>query len=180
MQNQNIDSIDNDKQMYEKFKTFMSGQTQPQQTQVIPTPKAKKQTTKNPKIQIVQAVQAPPPPPPIINDDTDNEIELKPKVKRQASEKQIANLQQGRERRNELRRQRAEEKRKQDEEYKKVVEQKIVKKAIQIKKKQIKQEKFIEPEPESDNETQIKSQPKRPQQHQYQPQPRPTRQIVFV
>lgn len=168
MQNQNIENIGNDTAMFENFKKFMASQ----KTLEVPEVKAKKQTTKQPKIQVVQATQPPPPPP---DEPSDDEIELKPttpKPKRQLSEKQKQNLINGRVKRDEIRKQRMDEKARQDAEYKKQVEEKLVKKAIQIKKKQIKQEKLLEPEPESDNETMIKNKPKKsaPVQPVQQPQ----------
>lgn len=162
MNNQKVGNVGNENDMIEQFKKFMSLQKQQEQ----PKEEVKKQT-KKPVITVQKnaQLQAIPPPPPPPTDDTDDEIEYKPqqvKPKRQISEKQMENLIQGRIKRDELRKQRAEEKAKQDEEYKRVVEEKIVKKAIQIKKKKLKQEKLIEPDPESDNETLIKNQPKKP------------------
>lgn len=175
MQNQNIENIGNDTAMFENFKKFMASQKTPEVSEV----KAKKQTTKAPKVQIIQATPQPPPPPP--EEPSDDEIELKPttpKPKRQLSEKQKQNLINGRVKRDEIRKQRMDEKARQDAEYKKQVEEKLVKKAIQIKKKQIKQEKLLEPEPESDNETMIKNKPKKsaPVQPVQQPQPVPPQQ----
>jgi hypothetical protein len=163
MQNQNIENLGNDTDMIEQFKKFISMQKQQE-----PLHPEEKTLTRKPKITVQkmkpqqqQPAQPPRPPPPA--DESDDEIEYKPqKPKRQLSEKQMENLIKGREKRDALRKQRLEEKTKQNEEYKKVVEEKIVKKAIQIKKKKLKQEKLIEPEPESDDETLIKNTPKKP------------------
>ncbi len=161
MQNQNIERLGNDEEMIEQFKKFMS-----QQKKSEPVHPEEKTLVKKPKITVQKMkphIPAPPPPPPAQTDESDDEIEYKPqKPKRQLSEKQMENLIKGREKRDTLRKQRLEEKAKQNNEYKKQVEEKIVKKAIQIKKKQLKQEKLIEPEPDSDDETLIKNKPKKP------------------
>jgi len=77
-----------------------------------------------------------------------SEIEYKPKPKRVMTEKQKEigrqNLAKGRERRDALRRENIEKKKLEEDEKKKEMETKIVKKAIAIKKKQIKMEKVLE------------------------------------
>ena len=179
MQNQNIEQLGSNDDMFEQFKKFMSqqkGQEQPQQNE--------KKQTKKPVITVQKMAQQIPPPPPPINDESDDEIELKPKqtkAKRPMTEKQRENLIKGREKRDELRRQRAEEKARQDAEYKKQVEDKLVKKAIQIKKKQIKEQKLIEPDPESeDDKTLIKSKPKRTAPSNPHQPVNPSKRIYFL
>ena len=67
-----------------------------------------------------------------------------PKPKKTASEAQIRNLEKGRLRRDEIRKQRINERTEKEAEAKVVLEERIVKKAICIKKKQLKKEKVIE------------------------------------
>ncbi len=182
MQNQKSGIVGQDSAMFEQFKKFMSQQQQQQQQTEPLHPKEKTfKFKKRPVITVSKVGEQVPPPLPPPDDSTDDEIELKPrtlgvsanargcsdcpkqiKPKRQITEKQMENLIKGREKRDALRKQRLDEKAKQAEEYKKQVEEKLVKKAIQIKKKQLKEQKLIEPDPESDdNETMIKSKPKR-------------------
>ena len=77
-----------------------------------------------------------------------SEIEYKPKPKRVMTEKQKEigrqNLAKGRERRDALRRENIEKKKLEEDEKKKEMESKIVRKAITIKKKQLKMEKVLE------------------------------------
>ena len=67
-----------------------------------------------------------------------------PKAKKPPSEAQIRNLEKGRLRRDEIRKQRINERAEKEAEAKVELEQRIVKKAICIKKKQLKKEKVIE------------------------------------
>lgn len=67
-----------------------------------------------------------------------------PKAKKTPSEAQIRNLEKGRLRRDEIRKQRINERAEKEAEAKVELEQRIVKKAICIKKKQLKKEKVIE------------------------------------
>ena len=67
-----------------------------------------------------------------------------PKAKKTPSEAQIRNLEKGRLRRDEIRKQRIAERAEKEAEAKVELEQRIVKKAICIKKKQLKKEKVIE------------------------------------
>ena len=67
-----------------------------------------------------------------------------PKPKKTASEAHIRNLEKGRLRRDEIRKQRINERTEKEAEAKVVLEERIVKKAICIKKKQLKKEKVIE------------------------------------
>lgn len=196
MQNQNTENLGQDTAMFEQFKKFMS-----QQQSTQPLHEKEKTLKKKPIITVSKMGQVQPPPPPPADDSTDDEIEFKPrtlgvsanargcsdcpqapKPKRQLSEKQMETLIKGREKRDALRKQRMEEKAKQAEEYKKQVEEKLVKKAIQIKKKQLKEQKLLEPDPESDNETLIKSKPKKPAPVQpfTPPPPQPQRRIFFM
>ncbi len=95
MQNQNIEQLGSNDDMFEQFKKFMShqkGQEQPQQNE--------KKQTKKPVITVQKMAQQIPPPPPPINDESDDDIELKPKqtkAKRPMTEKQKENLIKGRE-----------------------------------------------------------------------------------
>ncbi len=201
MNNQKIENLGNDSAMFEQFKKFMSQQQQ-QQQQTEPLHPKEKTFKKKPVITVSKVGEQVPPPLPPPDDSTDDEIELKPrtlgvsanargcsdcpkqiKPKRQITEKQMENLIKGREKRDALRKQRLDEKAKQAEEYKKQVEEKLVKKAIQIKKKQLKEQKLIEPEPESDNdnETMIKNKPKRtaPSNPHIPQQPQPQQKRIY-
>lgn len=92
-----------------------------------------------------------------LGNSSDDEIELKPqeiKPKKVLTEKQKETLAKGREIRNAKRHDRISEKQRQQEEEKKVIEEKIVKKAIAIKKKQIRKQKIIDVTP-SEDETDI-------------------------
>jgi len=89
------------------------------------------------------------------DDSSSSEIEQKPKQvkpKKILSEKQKETLAKGREKRDSLRREIIEKKKLEDEEKKKQLENKIVKKAITIKKKQIKMEKVLELSEDADSE----------------------------
>ena len=85
-----------------------------------------------------------------------SEIEYKPKPKRVMTEKQKEigrqNLAKGRERRDALRRENIEKKKLEEDEKKKEMESKIVRKAITIKKKQLKMEKVLELSEDADSE----------------------------
>ncbi len=111
--------------------------------------------------------------------ESDDEIEQqKPvapiiKQKRVPTDKQKEILAKGRELRDTKRKERLTEKQKQDEEYKKELESKIVKKAIAIKKKQIRKHKVIEPTP-SDEEDDDEPQPPPRKVKVYNPKPLPT------
>lgn len=108
---------------------------------------------------------------------SDNEIEVKPKsnppqtesvpevakeliapkpekVKRQLSEKQKENLIRGRQLRDAKRQERMKEKQVYEEKQKEKLEEKIVKRAIQIKKRQLKKEKIIEPSDDEEEDEQ--------------------------
>ena len=81
------------------------------------------------------------------DDSSSSEIEQKPKQvkpKKILSEKQKETLAKGREKRDVLRRENIEKKKMEEEEKKKELENKIVKKAISVKKKQLKLEKVLE------------------------------------
>ena len=176
MENKDIENVVGSDDMFNKFKAFIAagvyaptgyaqrGSLEPEGTMEQST---KTQPLKKPVLKRTSAkykiIEALPPPEPDVEPSSDSEIEKQPakplkvydqqvKPKRVLSEKQKEGLQRGRERRDELRRERAEEKTRQEDEYKKVVEQKVVKKAIQIKKKQLKQQKIIEPDSDTDSE----------------------------
>lgn len=122
---------------------------------------------------------------------TDDEIEQKPvapKPKKVLTERQKETLAKGRELRDQKRKERIAEKQKQEEEHKREIEQKIVKKAIAIKKKEIRKQKIIEPTPsddEIDDETpppvKRKPQPKQsaPRAPTIAPQPAPRQPKVI-
>jgi ABC-type Fe3+/spermidine/putrescine transport system ATPase subunit len=127
---------------------------QPVEEQQKPEPKARKTA---PKIVYVQPAKQEY----IEDNDSNSEIEQKrappklvkqdtPKPKRTPTEKQIENLQKGRERRDAIRRERIEANKREEEQRQREIEEKIVKKAIQVKKRQIKQQKIIEPDSESE------------------------------
>ena len=78
------------------------------------------------------------------------------KTKRQLTEKQLDTLKKGQEIRNANREKRAEEKRQKEEEKKKQVEEKLVKKAIAVKKKQLKQQQILDEISDYDEEKEIK------------------------
>ena len=153
-------------------------------------PVRKPRTKKNLNIQVtdVKPIEQPEP-----EQESDNELQA-PKPKRVLSERQKETLARGRQIRDEKRKMRAEEKQKVNEERKKEMEEKIVKKAIRIKKKQIKQEQILEPtESETEAEEEIKSIPKPPKlrrqkaiykpretQEIQQEQAIPKRKIVFL
>lgn len=89
------------------------------------------------------------------NSSTDDNIEKKPvvpKVKKVLTDKQKETLAKGRELRDLKRKERIAEKQRQEEEQKREVEEKIVKKAIAIKKKQIRKQRIIEPTPSEESE----------------------------
>ena len=93
------------------------------------------------------------------NDESDesssSEIEQKPKAvkpKKVLTDKQKETLAKGREKRDALRRENIAKKQLEEEEKKKQLENKIVKKAITIKKKQIKMEKVLELSEDADSE----------------------------
>lgn len=116
---------------------------------------------------------------------SDEEIEIKKEVKpkKVLTEKQKANLQRGRERRNEAIAKKKEEMAMIKEQEKEETNRKIVKKAILIKKRQIKNEQIITPTPE---EEEVEDEPVRAPRKtvNYPPPlstPKPTKpQIVFL
>ena len=169
MENDNIEPVeyDNavDEDMVNRFKTFLAAQKPPAKrtTKVVPTAE---------------------PPTLTLSDTDDSDIQQKPKAKRPLSDKQRENLIKGRERRDAIRKERMEEKARQNAEYQKQLEEKIIKKAIQLKKKQIKQQKIIEPDSESEEMPPPPTLRRRPTvrakipTYQEPPQP-PQRHIVF-
>lgn len=135
---------------------------------------------------------------PIDNESSDEEIEVKPKIKKERTPAQVAAFKKAMEVRDANKAKRQEEKKALEEMAKKQLEEKIVRKAIAIKKKQIKQEKIVEPESESEEEQPparpVQAQaykqdytPKvKPQAQAYKPRvvapppPAPQRKIVFL
>ena len=92
------------------------------------------------------------------NDESDVEIEIKPKVRKPKTQKQMDAFQLVVEKRKENVKIRQAEKVKEEEEKKKVVEMKIVKKAISIKKKEIKKQMILDEI--SDDEEDVIQKPK--------------------
>ena len=92
------------------------------------------------------------------NEDTDVEIEVKSKVRKPKTEKQMAAFKLISEKRKENIKLRQVEKIKEEEEKKKMVEMKIVKKAISIKKKEIKKQMILDEI--SDDEDEVIQKPK--------------------
>ncbi len=115
--------------------------------------------------------------------ESDGEIEVKkpPKQKRELTEKQKENLQRGRQRRNEAIAKKKEETAKIKEQEQEELNRKIVKKAILIKKREIKKEQILTPTPE---ETEMEEEPvKAPRKKVNYPPPTPQTQkpqIVFL
>jgi hypothetical protein len=115
--------------------------------------------------------------------ESDGEIEVKkpPKQKRELTEKQKENLQRGRQRRNEAIAKKKEETAKIKEQEQEELNRKIVKKAILIKKREIKKEQILTPTPE---ETEVEDEPvKAPRKKVNYPPPTPPPQkpqIVFL
>ena len=91
-------------------------------------------------------------------EDTDVEIEVKPKVRKPKTEKQMAAFKLISEKRKENIKLRQVEKIKEEEDKKKMVEMKIVKKAISIKKKEIKKQMILDEI--SDDEDEVIQKPK--------------------
>ena len=153
MKKNSIVNLDSDKnaELVDKLKALM-----------LTEPKPRKRISK------VKPVVVVPEPEPVVPDvseassSSDEEIEKKParksrakpkekvydmgspKAKKPPSEAQIRNLEKGRLRRDEIRKQRIAERAEKQAEAKVELEQRIVKKAICIKKKQLKKEKVIE------------------------------------
>ena len=152
MKKNSIVNLDSDKnaELVDKLKALML--TEPKPTKRIS------------RVKPVVVVPEPEPAAPEVSEATsssDEEIEKKPrksrakpkekvydmgspKPKKTASEAQIRNLEKGRLRRDEIRKQRINERTEKEAEAKVVLEERIVKKAICIKKKQLKKEKVIE------------------------------------
>ena len=154
MKKNSIVNLDSDKnaELVDKLKALML--TEPKPT--------------NKRISRAKPVVVVPEPEPVVPDvseassSSDEEIEKKPtrksrakpkekvydmgspKAKKTPSEAQIRNLEKGRLRRDEIRKQRIAERAEKEAEAKVELEQRIVKKAICIKKKQLKKEKVIE------------------------------------
>lgn len=145
----------------------------------IPTPKAKtaKPVVKVIPNNIIEELES------SESNDSNNDL-LKSNIvkqKRQPSAKQIENLQKGRERRDDKRRERIEENKRLEYERQKEIEEKIVKKAIQVKKRQIRQQKIIEPDSDDDYEDEPPPKPvlrRAATQRQYAPPRKP--QIIYV
>ena len=91
--------------------------------------------------------------------DTDIEIEVKPKLKKQKTEKQMAAFKLVVEKRKENIKVRQAEKKQDAEDKKKIVEMKVVKKAIAIKKKEIKKQMILD-EISDDDDCEIIQKPK--------------------
>ena len=105
------------------------------------------------KVEIVEDVEGY-----LEEDESDVEIEVKPKVRKPKTEKQMAAFKLVVEKRKENVKLRQAEKMKEEEEKKKVVEMKIVQKAISIKKKQIKKQMILDEI--SDDEEDVIQKPK--------------------
>ena len=84
--------------------------------------------------------------------DTDVDIEVKPKIKKQKTEKQMAAFKLIAEKRKANIKVRQAEKKQEEEEKKKIVEMKVVKKAIAIKKKEIKKQMILDEISDDDEE----------------------------
>ena len=152
MKKNSIVNLDSDKnaELVDKLKALM-----------LTEPKPTKRVS---KVKPVIVVPEPEPEPEVseASSSSDEEIEKKParksrakpkekvydmgspKAKKPPSEAQIRNLEKGRLRRDEIRKQRINERAEKEAEAKVELEQRIVKKAICIKKKQLKKEKVIE------------------------------------
>ena len=81
---------------------------------------------------------------PLINNDTEDAVEVVEKPKKKLTEKQLEALKKGQEKRNDNRIKNKLEKEKKDEEERKILEEKLVKKAIAVKKKQIKKQALLD------------------------------------
>ena len=154
MKKNSIVNLDSDKnaELVDKLKALML--TEPKPTKRISRAK--------PVVVVPEPVQPEVPDVSEASSSSDEEIEKKParksrakpkekvydmgspKAKKPPSEAQIRNLEKGRLRRDEIRKQRINERAEKGAEAKVELEQRIVKKAICIKKKQLKKEKVIE------------------------------------
>jgi hypothetical protein len=154
MKKNSIVNLDSDKnaELVDKLKALML--TEPKPTKRISRAK--------PVVVVPEPVQPEVPDVSEASSSSDEEIEKKParksrakpkekvydmgspKAKKTPSEAQIRNLEKGRLRRDEIRKQRINERAEKEAEAKVELEQRIVKKAICIKKKQLKKEKVIE------------------------------------
>ena len=154
MKKNSIVNLDSDKnaELVDKLKALML--TEPKPTKRISRAK--------PVVVVPEPVQPEVPDVSEASSSSDEEIEKKParksrakpkekvydmgspKAKKPPSEAQIRNLEKGRLRRDEIRKQRINERAEKEAEAKVELEQRIVKKAICIKKKQLKKEKVIE------------------------------------
>lgn len=154
MKKNSIVNLDSDKnaELVDKLKALML--TEPKPTKRISRAK--------PVVVVPEPVQPEVPDVSEASSSSDEEIEKKParksrakpkekvydmgspKAKKPPSEAQIKNLEKGRLRRDEIRKQRINERAEKEAEAKVELEQRIVKKAICIKKKQLKKEKVIE------------------------------------
>ena len=174
MESENIEPVEYDNavddDMVNRFKSFLASQKPPDKPQPAKrTPKVVPTTVE---------------PPPLMLSDTDSDIQQKPKTKRPLTDKQRETLIKGRERRDAIRKERMEEKARQDAEYQKQLEEKIIKKAIQLKKKQIKQQKVIEPDSESEEMPPPPTLRRRPTIRAkvptyHEPPPPPQKHIIF-
>lgn len=116
-----------------------------------------------------------------LEEDTDVEIEVKPKIKKPKTEKQMEAFKKIVEKRKENLRLRKEEKLIEEEEKKKILEMKLIHKAISVKKKQLKKERILDEISDDDNEPVQKQKIKaKPKQIIYQEPEKPKFTLRFV
>ena len=116
------------------------------------------------------------------SENSDVQIEVKPKLKKPKTEKQMAAFAKVVEKRKENVRLRKEEKEIEEQEKKKILELKLIHKAISVKKKQLKKERILDEISDDDSEPIVQKQKvkSKPKQIIYQEPEKPKFSLRFV
>jgi len=117
---------------------------------------------------------------PVENSVTENAVEVPlTKPKKKLTEKQLEALKKGQQTRDENRKKRLDEMQRKQEEEKKILEEKLVKKAIAIKKKQIKKQAILEELSGDDGELQAEPVPLQKETVKPVPVEKPRPKIIY-